>query len=150
MNQLIPKYSFIKLFLPKVKKYNVDTYINHHIQSYNDSFNLNQMDVRMNLIMEEDYNNQKDNVTNSLFVRTHIEINFNHNKIDEVIKINRSDNNFKIDYLLKNNKKVIDKIDIPKFKIDSENYKILLEHYKFFDNKEHYKLFINLQKLIEH
>ena len=152
MNQLIPKYSFIKLFMSRVKNYNVDTYINHHIKKYNQFFHLNNIKVNMNLILREDYDCKKQ-ITNSHFIKTHLQLLFNDHKIDELIKINYSNNHFKIDYNLKNNDSIIEKIDIPIFKVENNNYNILLNHYKFLDkthnNEDYYKLFLNVQKKIE-
>ncbi len=148
MNQLIPKYSFMKLFIPHVKKYNVNTYINHHIQRHNEMFNINNMNVNMDIVFREDYNsNIKNNITNSNFIKTELRLFFDNKSIDELIKINYSDNHFKIDYELKNNNKLVEKIDIPKFKVENNNYNILLEHYKFIDSshEKYYKLFTDIQ-----
>jgi len=152
MNHLIPKYSFIKLFMSRVENYNVDTYINHHIKKHNQYFLLNNIKVNMDLILREDYD-CKEQIVNSHFIETHVQLLFNNHKIDELIKINYSNNYFKINYDLKNNNSVIEKIDIPKFKVENNNYNILLDHYKFLDkihnNEDYYKLFLDVQKKIE-
>ena len=151
MNQLIPKYSFIKLFLPRVKEYNSNIYINHNHKRYADIFTQNDMKVNITINIREDYvYNHKIPITNYYFVNTHIQLLFQDKKIDELIQINHSDNHFKINYELKNNDIYVEKIDLPKFKVENNNHKLLLENYKFLDkihnNEDYHKLFIDIQK----
>lgn len=133
MNQLIPTYSFIKLFTTRLKIYNTGV--------YNDKFRVYNMNINMN-ILHKDY-----------IIKTHINLHFDNNIIDETIQINRSDNYFLINYELKNNDLPIEKIEIPKFKIDNDNYKLLLKHYKFLDktcdDKNYYNIFLDIQKKIK-
>jgi len=149
MNQLIPTYSFIKLFLPRAVKYNTDIYINYHTKKYTESFTLNNMDINMDIIFREDY---LYNPTNFYFIKTHIQLKLQDKNIDETIIINNSNDHFKINYDLKNNDEQVEKIDLPKFKIENNNYKLLLNNYKFLDkihnNEDYYKLFISIQKTI--
>jgi hypothetical protein len=146
MNHFIPKYSFIKLFLPHVTKYNSEIYINNHIKKYSEMFTLNDMNIYMNILFREDYVDcHKIPTTNSYFIKTHIQLFLQNTKIEESIQINHCTNHFKIIYELKNNDKSVEKIDIPKFKIENNNYKMFLNNHKFLD-KDHYKLFLDIQK----
>ena len=149
MNQLIPTYSFIKLFLPRAVKYNSDIYINYHTKKYAESFTINKIDINMDLIFREDY---LYNPTNSYFIKTHIQLKLQDKNIDETILIKNSNDYIKINYDLKNNDEQVEKIDLPKFKIENNNYKLLLNNYKFLDkiynNEDYYKLFLGIQKTI--
>jgi hypothetical protein len=154
MTQLIPTYSFIKLFTPHIKLCNTEIYINYHIKKYNNKFTLNNMNINMSILHREDYNHShKDNFTNSLFINTHLKLFYDNMRIDETVQINYSENHFLINYELKNNDLLIEKTEIPKFKVENNNYRLLLEHYKFLDkshnNENYYNLFTDVQKKIE-
>ena len=154
MNQLIPKYSFIKLFISHAKnyKFNICTYTNHHIQKYNDKFTINNMRIDSSIIIREEYrlNNTDYNSTYYNYIKTDMNLYFNNNHINEVIKINYSHDLFKIDYILKNNDIIIENIDIPKFIVYDYNYNILLQNYKFvdktIDKNNYYKLILEIEK----
>jgi len=133
MNQLIPTYSFIKLFTPRLKLCNTGV--------YNDKFRVYNMGINMNIV-HKDY-----------IINTHVNVQFDNNIIDETIQVIHSNNYFLINYELKNNDLPIEKIVIPKFKIDNNNYKLLLKHYKFLDktcdNKNYYHIYMDIQKKIK-
>ena len=152
MNQLIPKYSFIKLFLPYARydKYRVLTYINHNISEFDNVFTLNNMRINTNIIIRKEY--YSNDSPNYNYIKTDVELLFDDNKINELVKINYSDNLFKIDYELKKNNEDTYKINIPEFKICNNNYDLLLENYKFVEkstNDDNYKLFLQIEKNID-
>ena len=150
MNRLIPKYSFINLFLPYAKnyKYNIGVNIDSQNLKYDDLIIINNLKIKTSINIKEDYNKLRiDESNNSYNITTNTEFNYTNNNINESININLSNNLFKIDYNLKNNNNIIEKIDIPIFEIVDYNYDILLQHYHFLDNKS-YNLYREIQKNI--
>lgn len=114
------------------------------------------MKVNMNINIREGYDassfkNPNTNPNyNYYFINTRIQLLSQDKKIDELIQINHSDNHFKINYELKNNDIYVEKIDIPRFEIENNNHKLLLENYKFLakihNNEDYHKLFLDIQK----
>ena len=163
MNQLIPKlipkYSFIKLFLPHAKNYNQNLYHNIDIgfTSYYDIIKIKNMQISANINIDIGFTSYSDIFKiKKMEIGTSIDINNNfklkHNittsttfvydnkLIKENIDIKYDKLSYHIQYKLND-----ESINIPKFKIENDNHILLLEYYKFMSNDFH-KYYIELDK----
>ena len=125
MNKLIPNYSFIKLFLPYAKNYNdnITYFVDICFISYKDNFKYLNNDISTNIIIKEQF---EDDYNIDFFTK----FTYNNFLIKENINIEYDKNTYKINYKLN-----ADIINIKKFKVENNNLQLLLEHYKFINDK---------------
>lgn len=125
MNKLIPNYSFIKLFLPYAKNYNdnITYFVDICFISYKDKFKYLNNDISTNIIIKEQF---EDDYNIDFFTK----FTYNNFIIKENINIEYDKNTYKINYKLND-----DIINIKKFKVENNNLQLLLEHYKFINDK---------------
>ena len=125
MNKLIPNYSFIKLFLPYAKNYNnnITYFTDICFISYRDKFKYLNNNILTNIIIKEQY---EDDYNIDFFTK----FTYNNFLIKENINIEYDRYTYKINYKLND-----DIINIKKFKVENNNLQLLLEHYKFINDK---------------
>ena len=135
MNQLIPKYSFIKLFLPYAKNYNHNLFHNIDIgySSYHDIIKIKNMEIETNISINNNIRTNYNIITSTIFV-------YDNKLIKEDIDIKSDKLTYQIRYKLND-----ELINIPQFKIIDDNYKLLLDNFKFM-NDDYYKYYIELNR----
>jgi hypothetical protein len=131
MNQLLPKYSFIKNCIPHAKNYqnNLYKYIDINYTNYYDKFKINNINIQTSIFIRNHRQNDIDYniITSTIFKH-------DNKLINENINIEYDKSTYHIKYKLND-----ESIVIPKFKIEKDNYKLLLDYYKFIGD-DHIKL----------
>lgn len=126
MNQLLPKYSFIRHLIPHTNNYKHNLYKNIDINytNYVDRFTLNNLEIKTDIMIKNNtkFETNYDFITSTQFI-------YKNRSIDENINIFYDKKTYQIKYRLNN---II--IDIPKFHIEKNNQKLLLYYYKFIDD----------------
>lgn len=127
MSYLIPKYSFIKIFIPHSKHFHYNLGVpNIFYTVYTDSININKTNIKTQIMVSNDENIH--------IIKTTSQFLYEKQFIKENIIIKQIDDTFNIKYNLSRDHNIISDINIPTFKIEGNNCKLLLEYYKFVDN----------------
>ena len=140
MNKFLPNYSFISLFVPYAKNYNNNISINYITDicyiKYVDDIKLLNYDINTSITINE-------GLKNHYKINTLTQFKYNNIFIDERLDIEYNYKTYKIKYNINNNI-----IDLNKFNVESNNLELLLEYYKFIDDK-YYNVFKTIKNNIK-
>ena len=140
MNKFLPNYSFISLFVPYAKNYNNNISINYITDicyiKYVDDIKLLNYDINTSITINE-------GLKHHYKINTLTQFKYNNIFIDERLDIEYNYKTYKIKYNINNNI-----IDLNKFNVESNNLELLLEYYKFIDDK-YYNVFKTIKNNIK-